>query len=290
VRSSSTERFLNQEVQYEDIGTARIAYRRFGKGAPLVLVHGWPLWGFTFRKIIPILSGRFTCYVVDLPGAGETRWTPKTDFKFAGQASSLKGFIDRLGLKSYSLLAHDTGATIARQLCLIDPERVERLVAIDTEIPGHRPPWIPLFQKLSVLPGNDVLFRLVLRSKTFLRSSLGFGGLFNDLSLLEGDFHDHIIAPMIQSPAVMSGQRRYLQGIDWTLVDSLADKHRDMKAPVLLIWGEDDPVFPIHLARKMVPQFKNCKGLVSVPRTKLLPHEEQPDPVGRLALEFLLGE
>jgi pimeloyl-ACP methyl ester carboxylesterase len=59
--------------------TADIAYREIGSGPPLVLLHGWPLSGLTYRQLIPYLAGRFTCYAVDLPGGarrvGETTTT-----------------------------------------------------------------------------------------------------------------------------------------------------------------------------------------------------------------------
>src|SRR5437763_561738 len=99
-------------VRFQGIGAAEVAYRKLGKGEPLVCLHGWPLSGLTYRKLMPLLSQHFTCYLVDLLGAGETRWTETTDFSFASQAESVKTFIDKLGLKSYALLAHDTGATI----------------------------------------------------------------------------------------------------------------------------------------------------------------------------------
>jgi pimeloyl-ACP methyl ester carboxylesterase len=56
--------------------------------------------------------------------------------------------------------------------------------------------------------------------------------------------------------------------------------------PVLLIWGADDPTFPVALARAMVGQFPNAR-IAEIPGAKLLVHEEKPAEVARLALEFL---
>src|SRR5262245_49534224 len=107
--------------EFADVGSARIAWRTVGRGEPLLLIHGWPLSSFSFRKLLPRLAERFTCVLPDTPGLGETEWRDETDFRFAGQAESLRRFVDALGLASYSVLAFDTGATIARQLALIDP-------------------------------------------------------------------------------------------------------------------------------------------------------------------------
>ena len=104
---------IGAALEYVDLGHCELAYRRVGSGPPLLMVHGYPLSSLTFRYIAPSLADRFTCYIPDLPGLGETRWTERTDFKFGAQAETLRAFVDAMGLTSYSVLAHDTGATIA---------------------------------------------------------------------------------------------------------------------------------------------------------------------------------
>ena len=272
---------------FADVGDARIAYRSVGHGAALLLLHGWPFSSWSFRRLLPRLAERFTCYLPDTPGLGESAWNDETDFVFGAQAERLRRFADTLGVSSYSLLAFDTGATLARQLALIDPARVRRLVLLNTEIPGHRPPWIPLFQRSLGLPGSRAAMRLLLGSRALRRSSLGFGGCFCDLSLLDGEFHDGSIAPLLADPRRIEGARRYLGGIDWALIDGLARRHAEITAPVLFVWGEDDPTFPIERARPMAKQLADCRGFVAVPRAKLLLHEEQPQAVLDAALPFL---
>ena len=280
---------FDEKPTFVSTTSGEIAYRKCGSGDALVFVHGWPLSSYTFRKILPLLSDRFTCYLPDLPGAGETKWTEKTEFSFRGQARTLKELIDHLGLKSYSLLAHDTGATIARQLAITDPDRVRKLVLIGTEIPNHRPPWVPLYQKLSYVPGNSAAFRVLLKRPEFLKSKMGFGECFHDRKLIDGEFRVRFIQPMVESKRKLEGQMRYLRGIDWKLIDGLKDEHRKISAPTFFIWGEDDPTFPVERAREMIGQLPNCRGLETVPKAKLFVHEERPEAVGRMAREFLTG-
>jgi len=282
----ATQVFLAAPARTIDTGTARLPCRSFGDGPALLLVHGFPLSGFTWRKILPALSARYTCYVPDLPGLGESRWTDRTDFSFPGQGRTLKALVDGLGLTRYSVLAQDTGGTFARYLALEDPTRIEKLALINTEIPGHRPPWIPLYQFLMRLPGTPTAFRWMLRSSAFLRSPMGFGGCFNDLRLIEGDFHAHVVEPLIRSAERRDGMRRYLIGAAWGPVDALEDDHARIRMPVRLIWGVDDPTFPIDLARNMTRQFPNAR-LVEVAGARLLAHEERPDAVADAMIEFL---
>jgi pimeloyl-ACP methyl ester carboxylesterase len=281
--------FRAAAVEYVDTGSADIAYRRFGDASqrPLLMIHGWPLSGFTWRHCLPGLARSHSCIVTDTPGAGDTRWRADHAFSFRGQAEAYARFVDKLGLASLDVIAHDTGATIARELALILGDRVRRLVLIGTEMPGHRPPWIPMFQRAARLPGAAASFAMLLRSRRFRRSSLGFGGCFADLALLDGEFHDAFVRPLLDDRARLVGQLRYLRGIDWALVDSLATRHRDIAARTLLIWGADDPVFPIARARAMIGQLARCDGLVEIAGAKLLVHEERPEAVVEAASRLL---
>ena len=280
---------LSDPPTYIEIEGSEIAYWTVGQGPPLVLVHGYPVSGRTWRHVAARLADRFTCYVVDLPGAGETRWTDRTDFTFAGQARTLKAWIDRLGLTGYALMGHDTGATIARRLATLDTARVRRLVIIGTEIPGHRPPWIELFQRTSS-PRRTRVTRFLLNQRWFRQSSAGLGGCFHDKRLIEGDFKTLFIDPVVASETRAAGLSRYLLGIDWAMVDGMAREHACITMPTLLIWGEDDPVFPVSEARVIAEQLPDCRGFYTVPQAKLFVHEERPAEVARIAGDFLAAD
>lgn len=284
--STASAAYDAASVQLIDAGDATLAHRRFGSGPALLFVHGFPLHGFTWRHVLPLLAPHFTCHVVDSAGKGDSTWRAETDFEFTGHARRLKAVADQLGLTRYGVVAQDTGATVARCLALADPERVERLVLINTEIPGHRPPWIVPYQYLMRLPGSPLTFRQLLRSRTFLRSGMGFGGCFSNLDLIDGEFHERFVAPYVQSARKTEGMARYLVGLHWHIVDALARRHKELRMPVLLVWGEADPTFPIDRARTMIPQFADCRGLTPVPGTKLLPHEEKPQVVADIVRDF----
>jgi pimeloyl-ACP methyl ester carboxylesterase len=278
--------FRGHPLSYVDVGTAEIAYRTIGNGPPLVLIHGWPFSSLSFRALTRRLADRFTCFLPDTPGLGETRWRDDTPFGFAEQVRTLRAFVDRLGLDRYALVGHDTGGTLARLLALED-DRAGRIVAMNTEMPHHRPPWIPLYQRLAALPSTATSFGWLLRIPAYRRSSLGFGPCFENPARLDDDFHACFVAPLLASRRRVDGVMRYLRGIDWALIDGLADRHRELRQGVLLLWGARDTVFPIAHARAMVAQFDGAARLVEVPDARFLVHEERADVVADAVQSFL---
>jgi pimeloyl-ACP methyl ester carboxylesterase len=277
------------QITFVDLPPNRVAFRDLGEGEPLLLVHGYPLSGLTWRHVAPALADTYRCIVPDLLGAGETEWSDETDFGFAAQAQMLKDLADSLGLTSYRVLAHDTGGTIARQLALIDIDRVRSMVLIGTEIPNHRPPWIPFLQRVGN-PKTTALFKMMMRSRRMVRSRIVFGGCFWDPELIFGEFYETHVTPVLRDNRRIRGSTQFLIGIDWDLLDGLATHHKDITAPTLLLWGEDDTVFPVQEARPMVEQLGDCRGFVTIPHARLFVHEEHPDDVVRIARDFFVHD
>jgi haloalkane dehalogenase len=289
--SSSPETYYaSAKVEHFAVGDATLAARWFGSGPTVVFVHGFPVHGATWRFLLPRLAERFRCLVVDLPGLGDSGWSASTDFTFTAQARRLAELAARLELDSFSLVAQDTGATVARLVALQVPERVARLALLNTEIPGHRPPWIPLYQRVARLPGAGASFRWLLRSRLFLRSGAGFREFYTDRSLLDEPGRlDPYLGPLLASAARTEGMLRYLAGPEWDVIDALAERHAEIEAPVLFLWGDDDRTFPVERAEPMARQLRGPARFVRIPRASLMPHEERPDLVLEHLLPFLEG-
>lgn len=268
--TTALERYRQAPVHHLRIGTADIAYRTFGSGPAVVWVHGFPQAGVTYRAVLDELGSGFTHHVLDLPGAGESPWDPHTrDFMKDG-AAVLIGFIERLGLERFALVGHDSGGTIARIAATRLTSRVRALVLFNTEVPGHVPPLVRALRLAAKLPGARWLFPRLLASRLYRRSAFGFGGMFFDPALLDGDFHETCVVPLLHGPDAMVGPLRTLE---LGVVDELEAMHRRIQAPTLCIWGARDPFFPLSRARAMVRHWPNAR-LEVIDRAKLLVHEE----------------
>lgn len=258
------------------IGAARVRWRRTGQGPTLVLVHGFPVSGETCDKVIAPLASRFTCITLDQIGLGGSSSGDIFDYSSQGQARAFRAALNELGVSSYGLIGNDTGGWVARELALIDGARVTKMMLANTEIPGHRPPWIPTYQLLAQLPAAGSVLALLLRSRTYRRSPMGFGGVFHDLAVLDGDFHSRFVVPLMTSPARITGSMQFLRQMKFARLDEFAQLHGKLKMPVMFLWGADDPTFPVARARAMTAQFPNVAEFAEIAKAKLFFHEEHP--------------
>jgi len=276
------------EVRKIKIKDVSIGLRQIGNGSDLVFIHGFPTHGYTWRKLLPKLSAHFKCHILDLPGLGDSTWTNKTDFNSKAQAAYCILLFEKLGLENYSLIAHNSGATITRYIALCESEKVENLIMLNTEIPNHRPPWIPLYQKIGLLPVVLSLIRFLLQQHWFIKSPMGFKELYADKSMLENKSNvSPYINSVINSHTKAIGAFKYLKGIDWQLVDDFKILHGKIKAKTLFLWGAQDKTFPINLGKQMANQFKSKTKFIAIKDAALLPHEEKPDEVIEAILNFI---
>jgi pimeloyl-ACP methyl ester carboxylesterase len=270
-----------------DTGAARVFHRKLGTGPDLIFVHGWPLHGETWRAIAPRLASRFTCHILDLPGAGKSEWTAATPITLRAHAAAVLRAIELLGLDRVGFVAHDSGGAVARLAAAELGARAFGLVLGNTELPGYTPPTLQTFVRITRLPGGGRLLPLIARIPLLRRSKYGFAGAFHDRSLIDGEFFTLFLAPLLASRRATAGQVALIRQFDLEVLDELAAVHARITAPVQLIWGADDRWFPVDRARAMLDQFAGGAELVELPRARVFAHEEYPAAWADHAAGFL---
>lgn len=270
-----------------DAGPSQVGHRVRGRGPDVLLVHGWPLDGDTWRHIVPHLERTLTCHVIDLPGTARSAWTDPREISIAGHARALLLAIDRLGLERVAIVAHDSGAGIARIAAAELGARCTGLVLANTEIPGHHPPLLELLLRISRLPGGRSVLPAMMRSRVIRRSPLVFGGCFSDPRFVDGEFSRIFVEPLLEDPRRLGGQLALLETFDWSALDEIARTHARITAPVRMIWGAEDRWFPLAKARPMLAQFPGGAELEVLSPGKLFVHEERPREWAAIARQFL---
>ena len=282
--SAPTKDFVQTPPTFIEVSTSKLAYWKMGQGPDLVFVHGWPVNSLTYRGLAPLLAERFTCHLFDLPGAGQTIDKGEVDIEVIMRAS--RELIAKLGLARYGLVAHDSGALFARLLAADNPQ-VAALVCGNTELPGYHSQMIKWLVRVAKTPGAVALVQQAMKLRAVRCSAFGFKGAFASEEFIEGEFYRLLIAPMLASRAQFERTFALLRRFDFSVVDQLEAIHAKITAPVRLIWGEDDRIFPLQRAKSMVSQFAGGATMQTIKRGRCFAHEEFAAEFAALAGPFL---
>ena len=286
-RGAAAELFRRPPLRLLDVGEGEVAYRRVGTGPDVLLVHGWPVSGATFRTLLPHVAPHVTCHVVDLVGAGWSRFGPDIVVSVRQHVQSLRRVVDLLDLEDVAVVGHDSGGLIARHALTGDP-RVRAFGLLDTEQPQGLTWRFRQFLLAPLLPGFEAGLGRVLGAPRLRRHPLLLGRAFADRSLLDGEFDEFFLQPLHRDPAQRAAAVALLRSFDPALVDELAGLHARTRVPVELVWGGLDPFFPVQRAREMVSGFPDAH-LTVVEDASLFVHEERPAEVARALLPVLTG-
>ena len=163
VTPADSDRFETAEIK---TGDNTIFIRRYGKGSPLLMVHGFPRTSLMWRHVAPHLASNHTVICVDLRGYGRSGVPASTEDHYPytkrAMANELVAVMDKLGFAKFDLVGHDRGGRVSYRLALDHPEKVQRLAVFDvipiSEAWGHADakfamtywPWSLLSQKAPV--------------------------------------------------------------------------------------------------------------------------------------------
>lgn len=106
-----------------------------GKGAPVLLLHGYPQSKALWARVAPILASSFTVVCADLRGYGESD-KPKcledfSNYSFRAMAADQLGLMRELGVARFHVIGHDRGGRVAHRMALDHPEAVLSLCVMD---------------------------------------------------------------------------------------------------------------------------------------------------------------
>jgi pimeloyl-ACP methyl ester carboxylesterase len=278
----------------EALGTRRrvalpqgeIQYFESGTGRPVVFVHGLMTNAELWRGVVPgVAEAGFRCIAPDWPfGGHETPMRADADLSPPGQAEVIATFLEALDLRDVVLVANDTGGAITQLLLARYPDRVDRVVLTPSDCFEYFPP--PTFAPLVALariPGSMRPVAALTRIKALYRLPIVFGSVTK--RPVPDEIAEAYFSPLRRSGGVRRDVRKLLRGVDRKLTLAAAEKLRDFHRPVLLVWGSEEKLFPLRLARRLADLLPDAR-LVEVPDTYTFVPEDQPQVLAHHIVEF----
>ncbi len=229
----------NIPIRYVKINGFRLRYIQAGKGPALVLLHTLRTQLDLFEKVVPRLAERFTVYALDLPGHGYSD-IPDAAYDAGFFTDAVEGFLEVMHLRDVTLAGVSIGASLALIVAARHNSRVARAIAINPyDYAKGRGMARSSFLARLVVGAADipVLGETMMRLRTFyIMKSIFNGGLADRRS----------ISPQLLQELYMTGNRKGHYRAFLSLLRNaeswqLATKdYRNIKIPVLLIWGDRD--------------------------------------------------
>ncbi|GMV48772.1 MAG: 2-hydroxy-6-oxononadienedioate/2-hydroxy-6-oxononatrienedioate hydrolase [Nitrospirae bacterium] len=271
-------------VKTATVGGHRLAYLDHGDGPPLILLHGYggSMWQWEYQQ--GPLAERFRIITPDLLGSGFSD-KPELDYRPDVLIESVRGLMDALGLRQATLIGNSMGGGVAIGMALTHPEHVDRLILIDG-LPDR------VRERLS----SPLMKRAVNTRMPLWLARLGttlFGSRTVDAVLKEIVYNQNLLTQTVLDRSNRNRQRGNVLGPLFSLRDQLplwenqfARRLGDIRQPTLVLWGEQDRLFPPQVGRDLQAAIPNAR-FVLIPNAGHIPQWEQPQAVNREITEFL---
>ncbi len=282
-----------------NFGDLRVHEIHGGHGSPVVFIHGLGSSGYMeWRFTLAPTAARHRIFAPDLPGYGRTE-KPRVRYTIGYFARFVERYMEERGLRSAAIVGTSLGGRIALELALERPQLVRRLVLVNALGLGRpKPQMAQMAYGLVTVPavGEAVMrfTRGALRwaSPRTIRKVAGrFAGTTTDLEKMMDDtyledlrelyetdeFHNAYLSTvrsLIHPRALLGGEH------------DVSARLGELKIPVQLIWGADDPLFPVQHATRAHAMIPGSK-LTVIEGAGHTPQAERPEEFNRVLAAFL---
>ncbi|WP_153914818.1 alpha/beta fold hydrolase [Shewanella sp. TC10] len=266
------ENLLPFDSHYLDRNGNKLHYVNEGQGEPVVMVHGNPSWSYYYRNLVSALSPTHQCIVPDHIGCGlsDKPDDPQYDYTLKNRIDDLEALLDHLDVKeNITLVVHDWGGMIGMGYAARYPERIKRLVFLNTA--AFHLPETKSFPWALWVCRETILGTFLVRGFNAFSSIASYVGVKR--KPMDKEVREAYVAPFNNWKNRIS-TLRFVQDIplkpedrNYDLVSEIGDsltKFQDV--PTLICWGLQDFVFDKHFLAKwrqhmphaQVREFDDC--------------------------------
>jgi len=268
----SLESLFPFERNYLDRNGQKYHYLNEGQGEPVVMVHGNPSWSFYYRNLVQALSKNHQCIVPDHIGCGLSDKPGDDDYEYTlkSRIDDLEALLESLQItENITLVVHDWGGMIGMGYAARYPERIKRLVILNTSA-FHLPKTKPLPLALFICR-NTLLGTLLVRGFNAFSSAASYVGVKR--KPMSKAVRKAYVMPFNSWKNRIS-TLRFVQDIplfksdkSYQLVSDIdASLEQFQQVPTLICWGLKDFVFDKHflavwkekMPHAQVNQFDDC--------------------------------
>jgi len=281
---------------YVKLGGLTVHHTYGGLGSPIVFIHGLGSSGYIeWRFNLEAFSRRHRVFAPDLPGFGRSDKPAGARYGIPYFARTIDRYMAGRRLRNAVVVGTSMGGRVALEVALAYPDRVRRLVLVNSLGLGR--PRIQPYYPAMLLPrlGETILSGMKhgLRwapSPVIRRLAARFIGASGNLERTMSDQYLDDLREMyaaegypdayLASVRSIANPRSYLGGID------VSHRLERIKAPVLFIWGANDPLFPLEQANRAHKLLKGSK-LAVIDGAGHTPQAEKPEQFNRHLAAFL---
>ncbi len=226
-----------------------IFYREVGsrENPTVLLLHGFPTSSHMFRNLMQALGTDYHLVAPDYPGFGSSSMPAAAafDYTFDRLAEIIESFVDQLGLDSYSIYLMDYGAPVGYRLAAKYPDRVQSLIVQNGNAydEGLREFWDPI--KAYWVDKTSEKAEPLRGLLTIDATKWQFFTGVRDSATISPDNWGHV-QPLLDRPGNNDIQLAlfYSYGSNPPLYPAWQEYFRTHQPPTLIVWGQNDPIFP----------------------------------------------
>jgi non-heme chloroperoxidase len=246
----------------------RLHYAERGdpRGEAIVFLHGYSDSWFSFSRVLPLLSPSYHAFALTQRGHGDSD-KPECCYTPSDFAADVDAFMEALGIEEATLVGASTGALFAQRATLSYPQRFSRLVLIAAQTPVQENEALSgLRQEVSAL--EDPVPREFVRA--FQESTI--------YHPVPQEFLETAISESLKLPAHV--WRDYLEQAVLSIHRDYVVELGEIKVPTLILWGEQDPLFPREEQERLAAAIPGAT-LKVYPESGHAAHWERPEWVVR---------
>jgi haloalkane dehalogenase len=271
-------------AHYRDVDGLRLAHVDEGEGAPVVFLHGEPTWSFLWRKVLPpVRDAGFRCLAPDLVGFGRSDKPADIGFYSYDRHVALAGtLLEDLDLRGATMVVHDWGGPIGLRLAVEHPERIDRLVIMDTGLFTGRQrmtdAWLAFHDFVARTEDLPVGFLVRGACKTDPGDDViaAYDAPFPDAASKAGARAFPLMLPQSpDAPGAAAGQ-------------AVLEALRADRRPTLMLWADSDPVLPPSVGEHFAESIGRERPRPIEDASHFL-QEDQGPLIGGLIAEWLLA-